>query len=47
MKQLTQAKDEQLSLSITFHDKGVQQEKFLGFHECLSGVSGEAITNGS
>ena len=37
------AKDEQLSLSITFLDKGAPQEKFLGFHECLSGVSGEAI----
>ncbi len=39
------ANDEQLCLSIRFLDKCVPQEKFLGFHECLSGVSGEAIAN--
>ncbi len=39
------ANDEQLSISIRFLDNNVPQEKFLGFHECLSGVSGEAIAN--
>ena len=39
------ANDEQLSISVRFLDNSVPQEKFLGFHECLSGVSGEAIAN--
>ncbi len=39
------ANDEQLSISIRFLDNNVPQEKFLGFHESLSGVSREAIAN--
>ena len=39
------ANDEQLSISIRYLDNGKPQEKFLGFHECLSGVTGEAIAN--
>ena len=39
------ANDEQLSISVRYFDKGVPEEKFLGFHECLSGVTGEAIAN--
>ena len=35
--------DEQLSISIRFVDDGVPCEKFLAFHECKTGVSGEAI----
>ena len=36
------ASDEQLSISIRFID-GIPREKFLGFCECRSGVTGEAI----
>ena len=39
------ANDEQLSISVRYVDNGIPQEKFLGFHECLSGVSGEAIAD--
>lgn len=39
------ANDEQLSISVRYLDSGIPQEKFLGFHECLSGVTGEAIAN--
>ena len=39
------ANDEQLSISIRFVDNGSPCEKFLAFHECQSGVSGEAIAN--
>lgn len=37
------ANDEQLSISIRYVEDGIPQEKFLGFHECQTGVSGEAI----
>ena len=37
------ANDEQLSISIRFVENGTPNEKFLGFHECRSGVTGEAI----
>ena len=37
------ANDEQLSISIRFVENGQPLEKFLGFHECKSGVTGEAI----
>ncbi len=37
------ANDEQLSVSIRFVGNNAPTEKFLGFHECLSGVTGEAI----
>ena len=37
------AYDEQLSISIRFVENGVPLEKFLCFHECKSGVTGEAI----
>ena len=39
------ANDEQLSISIRFVDCGSPCEKFLTFHECQSGVSGEAIAD--
>ena len=39
------ANAEQLSISVRYLGNGVPQEKFLGFHECLSGVTGEAIAN--
>ena len=39
------ANDEQLSISIRYLDSGNPREKFLGFVECLSGVTGEAIAN--
>ena len=32
------ANDEQLPIIIRYLDKSVPEEKFLGFHECLSGV---------
>ena len=41
------ANDEQLSISVRYFDNGIPQEKFLGFHECLSGVSGEATADNS
>ena len=37
------ANDEQLSVSIRFVRNSTPNEKFLGFHECRSGVTGEAI----
>ena len=37
------ANDEQLSTSIRFVDGYSPQEKFLGFNECTSGVTSEAI----
>ena len=39
------ANDEQLSICIRFVDGTVPCEKFIAFHECLSGVSGEAIAD--
>jgi len=39
------ANDEQLSISIRFVENGSPQEKFVGFHECQSGVTGEAIAS--
>ena len=33
------------SISVCFFEEGVPQEKFLGFQECLSGVTGEAIAD--
>ena len=39
------ANDEQLSISIRFVDGYSPQEKFLGFNECTSGVTGEAIAS--
>ena len=39
------ANDEQLSISVRFLDNSKPHEKFLGFHECVSGVTGEAIAN--
>ena len=39
------ANNEQLSISVWYLDNGKPQEKFLGFHECLTGVTGEAIAN--
>ena len=39
------ANDEQLSISIRFVDCNSPCEKFLTFHECQSGVSGEAIAD--
>ena len=35
--------DEQLSISIRFVGNSAPNDKFLGFHECCSGVTGEAI----
>ena len=37
------ANDEQLSISIRYLNNGSTQEKFLCFHQCTSGVTGEAI----
>ena len=37
--------DEQLSVSIRFVDDGKPSERFLAFHKCVSGVSGEAIAD--
>ena len=37
------ANDEQLSICVRFLDGGSLHEKFLAFHECQSGVTGEAI----
>ena len=37
------ANDEQLSICIHYVEEGVPQEKFVAFHECVSGVTGEAI----
>lgn len=39
------ANDEQLSVCVRFVDGGVLHEKFLAFHECQSGVTGEAIAD--
>ena len=39
------ANDEQLSICIRFADGTVPCERFLAFHECLSGVSGKAIAD--
>ena len=39
------ANDEQLSISLHYLDDDGPQERFLGFHECQTGVSGEAIAN--
>ena len=39
------ASDEQLSISIRFVENGMPLEKFLCFHKCKSGVTGEAIAN--
>ena len=36
---------EQLSIIFRFVENGVPQETFLGFKECLSGVTGEAIAD--
>ena len=36
------ATDEQFSICICYVEEGVQQEKFIAFHECMSGVTGEA-----
>ena len=38
------ANDEQLSISLRYVNDNGPQERFLGFHECQTGVSGEAIT---
>lgn len=35
-----------MSVSVCYFEDGVPQEKFLGFRECLSGVTGEAIADG-
>ena len=37
------ANDEQLSISLRYLDDDGPQEQFLGFHECQTGVSGQAI----
>ena len=39
------ANEEQLSISIRFVEDGIPCEKFLGLHECRSGVTGEAIAS--
>ena len=39
------ANDEQLSICVRFVDNGTPCEKFLAFHECHSGVTGEAIAD--
>ena len=39
------ANDEQLSICIRYVEEGVPQEKFIAFHECVSGVTGEAISS--
>jgi hypothetical protein len=38
------ASDEQLSICIRYVEEGVPQEMFVAFHECVSGVTGEAIS---
>ena len=37
------ANDEQLAISIRFVDGCTPQQKFIGFYQCTSGVTGEAI----
>ncbi len=37
--------DEQLSICVRFLDGGLPHEKFLAFHECQSGVTGEALAD--
>ena len=39
------ANAEQLSISVRYVENGVPNEKFLGFNECRSGVTGEAIAS--
>ena len=39
------ANDEQLAVCVRFVDNGLPHEKFLAFHECQSGVTGEAIAD--
>ena len=39
------ANNELLSINIGYLDGGKPQAKFLGFHECVSGVTGEVIAN--
>lgn len=39
------ANDEQLPISVRFVEDGIPYEKFLGFHDCRSGVTGEAIAS--
>ena len=39
------ANDEQLSICIRYVEEGVPQEKFIAFHECVSGVTGEALSD--
>ena len=36
---------EQLSISVRFVDNGTPCEKFLAFHKCISGVTGEALAD--
>ena len=38
------ATDEQLSICIHYVEEDVPQEKFIAFHECVSGVTGEVIS---
>ena len=37
--------DEQLSISIHYLDEGSLKEVFMGFHKCVTGVTGEAIAD--
>ena len=37
------ANDEQLAVCVHFVDCGLLHKKFLAFHKCQSGVTGEAI----
>ena len=39
------ANEEQLSICVRFVANGLPCEKFLAFHECQSGVTGEAIAD--
>ena len=39
------ANDEQLAVCVRFVDNGLPHENFLAFHECQSGVTGEAIAD--
>ena len=39
------ANDEQLSICVRFVHNGSPCEKFLAFHECQSGVTGEALAD--
>ena len=39
------ANEEQLSISVRYVEDGIPCEKFLGYHECRSGVTGEAIAS--